>query len=112
MVRTTFRALARLPKSESETVEQWAVRCALIESFCVHARSLIDFLSNGGVEKDDVRAEDFTTGFAPLVISKDPINSIRTKLNKQIFHLPKLRGTADIDKFSLATDGAKLVPII
>jgi hypothetical protein len=112
MVRSTFRALARLPKSESETAEQWVVRCALIESFCVHARSLIDFLSNSGAEKDDVRAKDFTTEFAPLVTSKDPINDIRTKLNKQIFHLTKLRETADVDKFSLATDGAQLVPII
>ena len=59
------------------------VRNALIESFCIHARSLIDFLNN----QRGVRASSFTNrSYVPFRDGKIRA-SVITKLNTQVAHL-------------------------
>jgi hypothetical protein len=92
-------------KSKEEQVRQYA----LIEGFCVHARSLIDFFSNRRTQKTDAIASDFTTGFVTtLDLAREPLKSIRVKLNKQIFHLTTDRTIIDAKKFDVGTDGTTL----
>jgi hypothetical protein len=63
---------------------------ALIESFCVHARQLIDFFEN----KQGVRADQFTNGTYEAAHLSSVPRSVRKKLNHQIAHITQKR-TAD-----------------
>ena len=63
---------------------------ALIESFCVHARQLIDFFEN----KKGVRADQFTNGTYKAAHLASVPRSVRKKLNRQIVHVTQKR-TAD-----------------
>ena len=56
---------------------------ALIESFCIHARQLLDFFEN----KQGVHAKDFTTDGTYVAAHFDGFRSQRKKLNTQIAHL-------------------------
>src|SRR5579872_4487128 len=83
MLRFTFNKLAQggLAKEENNTY---------LEAFAVHARSLMDFFQNRQSKADDVVAGDFTSTFVPKINDKvKPLSGIRTKLNKQVFHLTK-----------------------
>jgi hypothetical protein len=92
-----IEALARSPISP-ESAYQEAQRFALIESFCVHSRSLTDFFSGHRGGPSDAIAEDFTVGFTTALKAKEePLFNIRTKLNKQVFHLTKNRLDAEAD---------------
>jgi hypothetical protein len=108
MVRRTYRKLSSLPNIDPVPAEILLCRNALVESFCVHARSLLDFFSNHrGKNGDDAVASDFTNGYTlTFDPEKEPIKALRRKLNKQLFHLTKER-TADVDKnkFDVSTDG-------
>jgi hypothetical protein len=83
MLRQTYRKLV-----EGQVPDE-VVGNALIESFCVHARSLLDFFeSRPNKRDDDYVATDFTSIFVPRINqSIDPFKTLRTKLNKEIFHL-------------------------
>jgi hypothetical protein len=104
MLRETYRMLAATPPPTD------ARKNALIEAFCVHARSLLDFFMCEGFKPDDVIASDFVTGFTPqLNDTVEPLKTIRVKLNKQIFHLTKDRTIVDADKFDPDRDGSEVV---
>lgn len=82
------------------------IKNALIESFCVHARSLLDFYekSPGG---DDVVAAEFvkSSSFSAYTLS----TNVRSKINKQIAHLTKKReGASKLD----ASDREDLLSVI
>jgi hypothetical protein len=100
MLRQTYRKLAEGPLPDA------VVRNALIESFCIHARSLLDFFGNWRSKPDDYIAADFTNGFKPR-INIPP--AIRTKLNKEIFHLTGERKSTEADQFSMTIEGKKLI---
>jgi hypothetical protein len=64
MLRLTYRELeATVVRGPNESRHQNACRFALIESFCVHARSLIDFFADSSTNPNDAIASNFTTGF-------------------------------------------------
>ena len=67
---------------------------ALIESFCVHARALMDFYKSRP-RQDDVTAQDFTSSgqFSANGTSQIP-SDVRTRVNKQIAHLTASRENA------------------
>jgi len=70
--------------------DQWVVN-ALIESFCIHARTLCLFFAN----KDHVKAKQFTGGsYAQYPISKLLVD----KLHDQIAHLSANRTDVEEDK--------------
>ena len=106
MLRGTYQRLCILDQTgpETEAREQQICRHALIEAFCIHGRALLDFFSNTG-KGDDALAQDFTNGYIPpFDQTQEPLKSLRTKLNKQIFHLTKNRAAFEIDKFSPSRD--------
>ncbi len=65
---------------------------ALIESFCIHARALLDFFSNA----QGLHAKEFAdSGYLPLPLSELGVSGeLATKLNTQIAHLTKKRVNA------------------
>jgi hypothetical protein len=80
-----------------------------IEAFCVHARALLDFFSNKRTYPTDSIAGDFTTGYQPTFdLTTEPLKSLYTKLNKQIFHLTTNRTIIDAEKFQPDKDPATL----
>jgi hypothetical protein len=116
MLRHTYTQLSVVSKVklECENDEQKATRFALTESFCVHARSLIDFFANANTKRDgtDAIASEFTDGFTPIRLDES-VKTIRDKkLNKQIFHLTKNRTIIDSNKFDAGRDGMDVLKII
>jgi hypothetical protein len=117
MLRGTFKQLKEIDDNggvpETASIGQKVVRNALIEAFCVHARSLIDFLTNRSDPKagDDATAAEFAPNFASnLDVNVEPLKSIRTKLNKESFHLTKKR--PDTGQLDVSTDGIKLLELL
>jgi len=102
MLRNAYSALAATPPPTG------VCKNALIESFCVHARSLIHFLANKPTRKDDATASDFAAGFVTsLNLAGEPWKTILEKLNKQAFHLTKARTI--VDKFDPGVDGRTIL---
>lgn len=107
MLRSTFEQLRAIAGKPDHDV----IRNALIESFCVHARSLLDFFSNRMTHNDDAVAQDFSPRFTTtLDPEKEPLKTLKKKLNKKIFHLAKMR--AELDNFDVFTDGLKAMETI
>jgi len=112
MLRLTYEKLEAGAQSLDKTIHD-----ALIESFCVHARSLSYFFANKkGFQKDaeeDAIASDFTTDQFVALDLKPFECSIR-RLNKQIFHLTKGRKIDDDEKFNVLgdKDGSGLLKLI
>jgi hypothetical protein len=64
---------------------------AIIESFCVHARNLIEFFDQksatpGQARSDYIGAKHFCNGYIPWT-KGGPSNDLRGRLNRQISHL-------------------------
>jgi hypothetical protein len=117
MLRGTWRRLQhicsiRVPANE--TLDEKIERFSLIESFCVHARSLTDFFDiRGKVKSDDAVSSDFTnTPTASLDATQKDQKALREKLNKQIFHLTTRRETVETKKFDAGSDGVELLQMI
>jgi hypothetical protein len=106
MLRETYRLLT--PTTPATDV----YKNALIEAFCVHARSLLDFFMYRKRETDVV-ASNFATGFIPQLNDViEPLKTLKLKLNKQIFHLTKSRKIVEADKFDVASDGIEVVKLL
>lgn len=76
---------------------------ALIESFCIHARLLIEFFNN----KQGCKAKEFTGG-TYTATHVGSLGDVGKKLNTQIAHLTGERTTNPNDKIGLA-DRCKLL---
>jgi hypothetical protein len=91
MLRATFKYLQL---DHGEVIDN-----ALINSFCVHARNLIDFFAGTKEAQDRSIAKTFTdpayNPFKGHDVRREPIYG---KLNKQITHLAYGRATADSEK--------------
>jgi hypothetical protein len=112
MLRGLFRQFGKVNRELSE-LDQKIQYYAQINSFCVHARALLDFFSNKGGDPTDATARDFTTAYtSPFDPAKEPLKSLRTKLNKQVFHLTKNRTIVLANKFDPGVDGAVVLQTI
>jgi hypothetical protein len=112
MLRLSYRrlSLAADQSPGSEAGEEQVLRYALIESFCVHARSLIDFFANRRPDPTDAVAGDFTDKFiASIDPSKQPMRTLRMKLNKQLFRLAQKRTDDALEKFDVGADGTRIL---
>jgi hypothetical protein len=79
MLRFTYRLLRR--------PQETGVANALIESFVIHSRALMDFFGKGET-KDDVKATHFTIGNVFSALATSTVSpDIRSRMNKQIAHL-------------------------
>jgi hypothetical protein len=96
---------------------------ALHESFCIHARSLIDFFSPPDKRHESAAiASDFAPKFEAspdtraLSGKKDKLrrnlNELRDKLNKQVFHITTKRPENDEDQFDVGRDGGEILKAI
>jgi hypothetical protein len=75
---------------------------AYYESFAVHARNLVQFLSND--DKGNFKAREFIPTFSA---KKVKLGSAMQDLTNQVFHLAKDRPSTPVDKFN--TEHAKRV---
>ncbi len=115
MLRESFRRWVQFAQTIKGplTPDQAFTRNSLIETFCVHARALLDFFSDRRTDQTDAIASDFTNGYvATFDPTKEPIKSVRTKLNKQLFHLTRNRTVIGADKFNMYTDGTLVLQTI
>jgi hypothetical protein len=112
MLRYTYLWLVEMDPA-SESSERKACRHALIESFCVHAHSLVDFFSDYARRPTDAIASEFTfSSFSPIDQTKEPLKTLREKFNKQIVHLTKNRTTVEANKIEAIADGRQLLQLI
>jgi hypothetical protein len=113
MLRYTYLWLVEMDPA-SEPNERKACRHALIESFCVHARSLMDFFSDYGSHATDALASEFTfSSFSPIIDqTEEPLKTLKIKFNKQIFHLTQNRTTVEANKMEAITDGKQFLQLI
>ncbi|MEX2277530.1 MAG: hypothetical protein WD674_07065, partial [Cucumibacter sp.] len=80
---------------------------ALIESFCIYARALIDMLSN----QQGAKARDYTTEAFDELSESALRTSLKTKLNTQVAHITGKR-TSDQSKKINGDDRALLLRVI
>jgi hypothetical protein len=113
MLRFTYLQLVRVStaRPQTETNEQQTLLFSFLESFCVHARSLLDFFSNTPGHHTDAIASQFTDGYAHIDPSVEPLKTIRKKINKQIFHLTTERTLVETEKFN-GKDAADVLRVI
>lgn len=95
MLRHTFNFMG-IPAWSSE------LRNAIIESFCVHARNLIEFFSQrsktaGQADGDYVGAKHFCNNYEPWTKGR-PSSDLTKRLNRQVAHLTYDRTSRDEDK--------------
>jgi hypothetical protein len=82
MLQKTYAYLAHGKHAGDEVAEN-----ALIESFCIHARALIEFFGRKSVD-GRYRADSYTNAnYTELPIDEETLKKLRRKLNKQIAHL-------------------------
>ncbi len=97
MLRQTFEKLRSPPANE--------VLCnALVESFCIHARLLLEFFTN----KQGKRAKSYTNGSYNAVHLVNLTKAETEKLNTQIAHMTGQRTVNSNDKIGHAVR-AKLI---
>lgn len=102
MLFETMIALQNLPRTDSPTPEQWCTNNALIESFLIHARALIDFLyTHPSPKKRDVLAKHFLED--PAKWKKEHYNlppllhEARERAHKEVAHLSYMRASIGLD---------------
>ena len=95
MLRDTFERLQHGP------LEQQLAN-ALIESFALHARNLIDFFCDTPSERKAIAARHFTTGYTPFEGRRIKSSDEYAKINDQVAHLGYGRTTDAKRKFNLA----------
>jgi hypothetical protein len=102
MLQTTYRLL------QESWYSGW-VGNALIESFCIHARALIEFFDSNTSESDEqVCARHFTDGsYSPYANGKIG-GTLRGKLHAQFAHLSYQRTEDDSDKVGVKERGELL----
>jgi hypothetical protein len=109
MLRCTFLLLSR---GVPEGADQRAVLNANIESFCIHARNLIEFFSRESTKpKDKAGARHFTLSSYRAFKMPKTEERLVEKLNEQIAHLSYKRTTKDEEKI-LGSDRAVLLWIL
>jgi hypothetical protein len=79
MLNRTYDLIQRIPL---KTDDDWTTHNALIESFCIHARALFEFVS-----KETNRHEYTHTGAAAAYACKGFYQNHRQPLNQQIAHV-------------------------
>ena len=94
MLTLAFKALQRIAALPTPPNEPLGERQAWVESFCIHARNLIQFLyASMRVDIDDILAIDFIEGWSP---SRQQAPDM-TLLHKKVAHLTWTRTTIPDD---------------
>jgi hypothetical protein len=95
MLFGTAQAMGTLDLEGENDVRRWAIRNALVESFTVHARILLDFLFSTEPKPDDVIAEDFfdngSTWLQYRPAKTQLLATIHKRVGKEVAHLTYAR---------------------
>jgi hypothetical protein len=83
---------------------EWVTKNAILESFLIHMRNLIDFLYPKQPKKDDITINDYLSKevlslHLPTITNN--VSSYRTRANKEIAHLTTKRNTDPNEKIWL-----------
>jgi len=94
--------MLRFTRSQMSRTSCYLSWNAYLESFAVHARNIVNFLTNG--DKGNMNAKDLLINYRARIGSESgPMN----KLNQQVFHLAKDRSAESASKFN--TDNVEAV---
>ena len=108
MLAALTEAIPKLGPEEDESFTTWGIRHALLESFAVHARTLLGFLYSSSPWEDDVIAEDFfddpETWRKARPDKSAVLSRIPRRVGKEIVHLTYAR--------SRVTEAVKKWPIL
>ena len=99
-----------------DILEDYIVKNALLESFLVHARNIIKFLSRDNRHKKyrcyDINYKDIlenSENISPF-INDDEIKNIKDSINNEILHLSKCRESDKKTQWVIQEVACKLVP--
>jgi hypothetical protein len=79
---------------------------ALIESFCLHARNLIEFF------RDEGKGQRYTENYIPFSNKKTRIGQLNQLINQQISHLDVKKRTANDSEKISGKERAELITIL
>ena len=91
-------AFMHLLTSRTSTAEEQLDFNAHLDSFAVHARNLVAFLSEKSAG-DHRNASDYVSGFEPPDQAR--LQQVLLRLEKQILHMTSLRATDPHEKFTV-----------
>jgi len=95
MLFGTAQAMGTLDLGNENDIRIWAIRNALVESFTVHARILLDFLYSSRPKPDDVITEDFfdngSTWLQKRPAKSQLLTTIHKRVGKEVAHLTYAR---------------------
>ncbi|MCZ6691094.1 MAG: hypothetical protein O7H41_16015 [Planctomycetota bacterium] len=107
MLAALTEAIPKLGPEEDESFTSWGIRHALLESFAVHARTLLGFLYSSSPWEDDVIAEDFfddpETWRKARPDKSAVLSKIHRRVGKEIVHLTYARSrvTKEVKKWPI-----------
>lgn len=102
-----FDAESLISRKNNENNQMYPLQNALLESYLIHLRNIIDFLWGLPKHKSDIYAGLFIPKGSPVSqnfskerdkVSGESITSIKDRINKQISHLTSDRTNNDIDR--------------
>lgn len=95
MLFETARALATADRASERDVRMWATHNALLESFIIHARVLLDFLYSSRRKPDDVIAQDFLDNASAWLQQRPKksrlLKTSHKRVGKELAHLTYAR---------------------
>lgn len=102
MLKKTNQVLERLGPAEKDDEINKVIRNALIESFVLHARALLDFFYPENPKADDVIVDDFFkmgSEWCKLCPPKSTLlSTVHKRVGKEIAHLTYARQKVTIDE--------------
>jgi len=84
-----------------DILEDYIVKNALLESFLLHTRIIIEFLSKKKSHTNDINYEDFLPNRKEPFICDFDSKSMKDRINKEIIHLTKNRYEDEKSKWSV-----------
>jgi hypothetical protein len=95
MLFGTARTMATSIIGDGKDFQTWSIRNAMVESFTVHTRILLDFLYPSKMGRDDVIADDFfdnpSTWVGQRPAESALLTEIHRRVGKEIAHLTYAR---------------------
>jgi hypothetical protein len=86
-----YRLLTELPNNQLPDLDRKMIDDALIVAFCIHAKNLMEFLSDRPKKNYAVAVEFAADGYKPWKIKRSREGRLKGKLNSQISHLTYAR---------------------
>jgi len=102
-----FSALAKTLSLGSLTLDMFGsivVKNALLESFLLHERNIIDFLHGKKKRETDITYKDFLKNRTEPFIDKNLHDAMEENINKEILHLTEIRCEQEKTKWNVLNE--------